>query len=84
MNGASPSPIRVKTVLVVLGLIVALAALLGTLIGAAGSDDGYATDGVEPGGTSDSQFYDSGSIVRDDDGTIIYFDDNGNGVSVDG
>lgn len=35
-------------------------------------------------GTGDSQYYDGGSIVRDEDGTIYYSDDNGNSISIGG
>ena len=99
MNGAAPSPIRVKTLLVAFAVVVALAAFFGMLLGSAGSDDSV-TDGTlsevssdsqyyEEGSDSqysegDSQFYESGSIVRGDDGEFIYSDDNGNSVSFGG
>ena len=111
---ATPSPIRMKILFAAFGVIVALAALLGMLLGASGSEDEYPTGGIETvsdsqyedsqydesestvrvdvdtetGGasqeTGDSQYYDGGSIVRDDDGTIYYSDDNGNSISIGG
>jgi hypothetical protein len=96
MNGAASSPIRVKALLVVFGVVVALAMLLGMLIGAGGSsgtdgavqevssDSQYSDSQYSDGGSSDSQFYESGSIVRGDDGEYIYSDDNGNSVSFGG
>jgi hypothetical protein len=99
MNGAAPSPVRVKTLLVAFAVVVALAAFFGMLLGSAGSGDSV-TDGTvsevssdsryyESGSDSqysegDSQFYESGSIVRGDDGEYIYSDDNGNSVSFGG
>jgi hypothetical protein len=90
MNGAAPSPIRVKTLLVAFGVVVALAALLGMLLGAGGSSVGDVQEVsgdsqyYDDGSSSDSQFYESGSIVRGDDGEFIYSDDNGNSVSFGG
>ena len=94
---ATPSPIRMKTLLVAFGAIVALAALLGMLLGASGSEDEYPTGRIDTvgdaqydgsgatgsdGSAGDSQYYDGGSIVRDGDGTIYYSDDNGNSISI--
>lgn len=100
MNGATPSPVRVKTLLIAFGVVVALAAFLGMLLGAAGSTgsdggvrevssdsqyyEGDSESQYSEGGSSDSQFYESGSIVRGDDGEYIYSDDNGNSVSFGG
>jgi hypothetical protein len=94
MNGAAPSPVRVKTLLVAFAVVVALAAFLGMLLGGSGSDGAvqessdssyYEGDSqYDEGGSSDSQFYESGSIVRGDDGEYIYSDDNGNSVSFGG
>lgn len=72
--------LRPKTVLAVLGVLLALTVVLGLFAVGSGAD------GTGAGGTGsgDSQYYDGGSIVRDEDGTIYYSDDNGYSVSVGG
>jgi hypothetical protein len=48
------------------------------------SDSQYSDSQYSEGGSSDSQFYERGSIVRGDDGEYIYSDDDGNSVSFGG
>jgi hypothetical protein len=58
MNGAASSPVRVKTLLVAFGVVVALAMLLGMLLGAGGSSG---TDSDVREVSSDSQYYEGDS-----------------------
>jgi hypothetical protein len=90
MNGAAPSPVRVKTLLVAFAVIVALAAFFGMLLGSAGTSATGAVSEVSSEsqyyeGATDSQYvdsqYDEGSTESQSDsqfyesGSIVRGDD---------
>ena len=73
--------------LVAVGIVFAIVVLAALL---SGGESGYSDSGYSDSGYSDdsgnSQFYGDGenSIVRTDDGELIYSDDDGNSFSVGG